>query len=402
MQPIPDLPVDATAGPAMGMSCVRTQWYDVWVRPGFLGSVPSPLLAMIGSRRALVVTTPTVARLYAEQLRRLVDQSAATVHVIGSGEQAKNMATVLEVCAAADGGGLRRRDLMVAFGGGICCDVVTLAASLVRRGIPYLTVPTTLVAQIDAGIGLKGGVNFEDTKNYLGCFAPPEAVVVDPRLLRTLPAVEVSCGLAEMMKIALIRDAALFADLRRHGTVFLASRLRRPHQAAGRAVVEAIALMLDELGSDCYEDGTLQRLVDFGHTFSPVLERRSGYALRHGEAVAIDMAFSCAIASSLGLLPAADSAQVLDLLIELGLPTRHPLLEPGLVRQGVEAAVAHRGGSLNLVVPTSAGTATFIEDPGGLAPSLVAAALQRLHEHAAGFGSDRVAHRSTPRARLPV
>lgn len=405
MPPRHELPVGSIAEPTLKLSCVRSQWYDVQVVPGLMEQAGNPLLTSIGSRRALVVTTPTVERLYGRALRRLVGTTTdVTVHVMRSGEQAKDMTAALEICTAAHDAGLGRRDVFVAFGGGICCDVVTLAASLFRRGLPYIPVPTTLVGQIDAGIGLKGGVNFAGRKNYLGCFAAPETVLVDPRLLLTLPPAELSCGLAEMVKISLVCDGALFATLRRHGAALLASGFAAPLGTAREAVTRAISLMLDELAANSYEDRTLRRLVDFGHTFSPLLEERSGHALRHGEAVALDMALSCELARGLGLLAAPDNAQILDLLAALGLPTWHPLLDPIVVRQACHAAMAHRGGSLHLVVPMSPpGTATFVDDVAALDPRLVTEALGRLREHAAGVASTRRPHVSAERQpRLPV
>lgn len=390
MPPPHGVPADPVAESMLQISWVRSQWYDVQVVPGLLERDPNPLLTAIGSRRALVVTTPTVERLYGPVLRRLVGTAGdVTVHVMVSGEQAKTMTAALELCTAAQDAGLGRRDVVVAFGGGICCDVVTLAASLVRRGLAYIPVPTTLVGQIDAGIGLKGGVNFGGRKNYLGCFAPPETVLVDPQLLLTLPPAELSCGLAEMVKISLVRDGALFATLRRHGATFLRSGFAQPPRTAREAVTRAIALMLDELAANSYEDRTLRRLVDFGHTFSPLLEERSRHALRHGAAVALDMALSCELARGLGLLAPPDSTQILDLLAELGLPTWHPLLDPLAVREAFDAAMAHRGGSLHLVLPMSPGTATFVDDPAVLDPRLVTQALKRLREHAARVSSTR-------------
>jgi 2-epi-5-epi-valiolone synthase len=377
--PLPDERVGA-----LGMTCMRVQGYDVSLVDGLLRPGDRRLLDAIGTRRALIVTTPTVARLYGDALRAVLAPAGSRVRVMvmGSGEPAKEIATVLDVCAAAQEAGIGRRDLLVAFGGGVCCDVVTLAAGLIRRGVAYLTVPTTLVGQVDAGIGLKGGVNFAGSKNYLGCFHPPEGSLVDLRLLRTLPEIEICCGLAEILKMALVRDSALFSFLRERGERLVRNRFTPDDADAEWVARRAIALMLAELEPNCYEDQTLRRLVDFGHTISPALEERSGHRMRHAQAVAIDMALSCEIATELGFLTEAACATVLATFDRLGLPTVDPLLTADVVAAGLQGAAAHRGGELNLVLPTGIGTATFLVRREDLPGSAVDAALRRLRRRA--------------------
>ncbi len=191
------------------MHCETSHQYDVLVTQGLL-SPANPLLSdTLGVRRALVVTDPTVDELYGAELRADLDDPQ--VLVLDLDEQSKTMDAVLAVCRSAQQQGLGRRDLLIAVGGGIVCDVVSVAASLIRRGIPYVCVPTTLVGDVDAGIGLKGGVNFGATKNYLGSFTPPSRVLVDPTFLRTAPGPP-SCaaGFAEVLKMAIVCDAELF------------------------------------------------------------------------------------------------------------------------------------------------------------------------------------------------
>jgi 2-epi-5-epi-valiolone synthase len=377
--PVPDERVGA-----LGMTCVRVQGYGVSLVDGLLRPGDRQLLDAIGDRRALVVTTPTVARLYGAALRRVLAPAGTRVRVavMHSGEPAKEIETVLDVCAAAQEAGIGRRDVLVAFGGGVCCDVVTLAAGLIRRGVAYLTVPTTLVGQVDAGIGLKGGVNFAGSKNYLGCFHAPEGSLVDLGLLRTLPEVELRCGLAEILKMALVRDPDLFALLGERGEELVRTRFAPDRADAEWVAARAIELMLAELEPNCYEDQTLCRLVDFGHTISPALEERSGHRIRHAQAVAIDMALSCEIATELGWLAPDACATVLHTFRRLGLPLFHPLLTADVVAAGLHGATAHRGGELNLVLPTSVGTARFLVRPEDLPASAVAAALRCLRRRA--------------------
>jgi 3-dehydroquinate synthase len=310
----------------------------------------------------LVITTPTVNRLYGDALRRHVaDRNLdVRIEVLPLSEQDKSMESTLAICALAKDYGLGRRDHIVAFGGGVCADLVTLAASLVRRGIGYACLPTTLVGQIDASVGLKGGVNFGGSKNYLGCFKPPSKVLVDPGFLATLPARQLRCGMAEIVKIALVRDGSLFTMFENFGPALIASGFRE-HAEAGQLVIgRSIELMLEELEPNCFEDRGYRRLVDFGHTFSPLLEAKSGYRIAHGEAVAIDMAMSSAIAVEMGLLDRQGCRRIVALLQRLGLPVRSALADGALMRQAMLDATLHRDGSVNLVVPTSVGSADFV------------------------------------------
>ena len=369
------------------MRCERSRSYEVAAVP--VADPSSPMLARaVGDRGALFVTTPTVDRLYGPALRRYLDQwrIRAEVAVMPLGEGRKSMATVLDICGRVRRAGLGRHDVLVAFGGGVCSDVVSLAASLVRRGLPYLCVPTTLVGMVDAAIGLKGGVNFGGAKNYLGCFLPPEVALVDLAWLRTLPRDELRCGVSEMVKMALVRDPALFRTLEETGTDLVESAFQSPTATARDSVVRSIGLMLEELEPNGYEDRTLERLVDFGHTFSGAMEEGSRFGLRHGHAVAVDMALTCALGVELGLLAEADWRRIVALYHRLHLRMLVAQCTPAILAEAVTSTVAHRGGRLNLVVPTGIGQATFLRDPGDLSPALMDRALRRLRL-AAGPGA---------------
>ena len=354
--------------------------FEVRSSPGLLLDGNDDLRTTVAGRRALFVTTPTVFRLYGEALQAQIGRYGidGRVEVLELSEATKDVGSVLRVCGLARSFGLDRRAVLVAFGGGVCSDVTTFAASMVRRGIAHVRIPTTLVGQVDAGVGLKGGVNFQGAKNYLGCFHPPDAVLVDRAFLRTLPPREVGQGLAEIVKVALARDAGLFAILERLGGRLLDGRLAEPDGEGEPVVRRAIGLMLEELASNPYEDRSLARLVDLGHSFSPQIEAASGFAVPHGDAVAIDMALTCLIAADLGLLAEGDALRVVRLLAALGLPTDSPLLNLELCRMSVRACALHRGGELNLVVPTAIGRAGFLRAPSDLPEEALARGLGRL------------------------
>jgi 3-dehydroquinate synthase len=191
---------------------------------------------------------------------------------------------------------------------------------------------------------------------------------------------EVRQGIAEVVKIALIRDAGLFGILERVGLTLCASRFTTPEAESRFVVRRSIALMLEELQANPYEDRTLARLVDMGHSFSPLIESASGFTVPHGDAVAIDMAFTCLIASNLGCLSYQDAWRVIRLIARLGLPIDTPLLDFGLCQRAIESSVLHRGGNLNLVVPTAIGCASFLHQASELPKSVLLSSLEQLRQ----------------------
>ena len=248
---------------------------------------------------------------------------------------------------------------------------------------------------MDAGIGLKGGVNFAGLKNYLGCFYPPMSALIDTTYLRTLGCARIREGLAEILKMALVADRPLFDDLRHAGSVLIESRFQAPALLARQIVERSIHLMLEHLQENPYENRAEQRLVDMGHTFSPVLEAASAFRLPHGEAVAIDMAFTCTLAELSGIMPVSESEDFVALLMEFGLPVVSPLLTLALCKHALHNAIAHRGGRLNMVTPVAIGAATFLGVE-SLPDSLLQTAIDRLRKQGTAVGGNRKVAKQSP------
>jgi len=335
----------------------REARYEVRLLDVSVDEAWAAVAAAVGDRPHLVVTTPTVDRLFGAAGRRVLGEAWL---VLEGGEAQKDLAQVECICSRAAALGLGRQGVLVGVGGGVCTDLVTVAASWIRRGMPHIRLPTTLVGQVDASVGVKGAVNFRDTKSYLGVYHPPESVLLVPSLLHTLPARRIREGLSEIVKIAITCDPDLFAQVEAHGSALVASAFARP-AGPGRDIVWTAAVrMMERLALNLYEDRSRQRLVDFGHTFSPDLEIASGHALSHGEAVAIDMAYTVCLSAAAGWLDAATRDRVLDLLEALGLPLGSPHLTPELCAASMATAVAHRGGRPNLVLPCGLGRSRFL------------------------------------------
>ncbi|MFJ7151557.1 sedoheptulose 7-phosphate cyclase [Streptomyces sp. NPDC100445] len=341
----------------------------------------NPLLAgHLAARRVVAFVSPTVDRLHGHRLRAYLEAHTGpgqwTLHVIRTGEHHKTLAAAERVCALAKADGLDRHGVMLAVGGGIVADVVGFAASIYARGVRYVKVNTTLVGQVDVGVGVKTGVNALQTKNMFGAYHPAHASLNDPAFLRTLPHREIRCGLAEIVKMAVILDGDLFRTLEEHPDAF-----RRP---GGDGELEtyvlrtSMRLMMEELCPNLQEH-ELARLVDFGHTFSPVVETAGGHRLEHGEAVAVDMALSAHLARLLGLADEETCARVVGLLRRIGLPVFDPgTCTPGLMTQALRASWQRRGRKLHLVVPTTIGKAAFVRELEDVPGDVLEAALRDL------------------------
>lgn len=344
------------------MTCDAERRYTTTVCNRMFESRPEPLLERLSGRRALVVTTPTVERLFGAGLHDLLDRNgvAHINHVLCCTESTKTFDLVLHICRLAQAGKLDREGVLVSFGGGVCSDLVGFAASMIRRGIRHIRIPTTLIGQVDAGIAVKCAANFGAVKNYIGAFHSPDAVFVDPTFLRTLPPRQIRQGLSEIIKMAIIRDRRLFELIERDAEKLIESCFQEPAESGSYIVSRAIELMLEELQQNPYENRSFERLVDFGHTFSPQIEAASDFTLPHGEAVAIDMAVSSFLASYMGLMPKAEFERIHTLLLRIGLPVYSPLMTEDVCEKALDGAALHRGSAVNLVVPTSIGTATFI------------------------------------------
>jgi 3-dehydroquinate synthetase len=322
------------------------------------------LSSAIGDRRALIISTPKVAELYARQITNQLVAAGhcACLFVRPFNEGSKQLKAVEDICAEYYRLQLDRKSVLISIGGGVCSDLVTVASSWIRRGISHIRVPTTLIGQIDAAIGIKGAVNFGMKKSALGSFYPPEYVLVQPSFLRTVPRDHLRAGLAEIVKIALITDANLFELLGEHGRELLDSAFAARTHVGIKLLWTAAIRMIEQLQPNLYENRSLQRLVDFGHTFSPAVEGHSQYGILHGEAVAIDIALSSVVARQLSLLSESDCSSILRLLRELELPINCDVLNYELALASLEDARRHRGGAVNLVVPVQIGQGTFIED----------------------------------------
>ncbi|MFH9657965.1 sedoheptulose 7-phosphate cyclase [Streptomyces sp. NPDC017248] len=358
----------------------RTEWlvqatkpvrYEVRMVDGLLDPA-HPDLALAGvtertGNRRFIVLDDHVERFYGDRLRAYLDAHGLepSFCVLPAEERTKTMDSVAHVVRALDEFGIsRRHDPIIAIGGGVLLDIVGFAASMYRRSTPYVRVPTTLIGIVDAGVGVKTGVNFGSYKNRLGTYFAPALALLDKTFLATLDERHISNGLAEILKIALVKDMRLFSLLERHGAALVSSRMQA-QGAEGDVVQEvlerAIHGMLEELQPNLWES-ELQRLVDYGHTFSPTIEMRALPELLHGEAVAVDMALTTAIARHRGMVTEGDQRRVGGVMRRLRLPQHHPVCEVDSLAEALEDTVRHRDGLQRLPLPVGIGSARFVND----------------------------------------
>jgi 3-dehydroquinate synthase len=284
--------------------------------PGALTELPGALASSGFEGRLFVVADAVALDAHGPLLRQVLP--AEPILSLSGAENDKTLAHVAQVWDWLVDQGAQRRDALVAFGGGVVCDLVGFAAACYLRGVGLVNVPTTLLAQVDASVGGKTGVNHPRGKNLIGAFYQPLCVVADTALLATLSPRAFAAGMAEVAKMAMILDAALFERLER-----VAAQLQ-PDAAEALApfVARSIELKADIVERDERESGD-RMLLNYGHTVGHALEAGAGYGtLLHGEAVAVGMQAAADIAQRIGMLPPEDAARQTDLLRTLGLPLR--------------------------------------------------------------------------------
>ncbi|PRH80376.1 2-epi-5-epi-valiolone synthase [Streptomyces solincola] len=319
----------------------------------------------------LVIVDEHVEEIFGQRIREYFSTRGAQVSylTLPAGDEHKTIDNVLRIASRFNEIGTERTGTPpIVMGGGVVQDVAGLAATLYRRGIPYVRVPTTLLGQIDGSVSAKNGVNFEGFRNRLGTFNPPPVTLIDRTLIASLPERQVQSGLGEALKMALIKDAELFRLLEEYGPDLVSERLqdtgpRTSGPEAGRQVMHrAITGMAEELEKNLWERDLL-RIVDYGHTFSPAVEMRALPDLLHGEAVAMGCLFCAVISAHRGLLSQEDLDRIVGCVRRMGLHPSHPMFsDVALLRKGLADTVRHRGGAQHLTLLTDIGQTVFVED----------------------------------------
>lgn len=321
------------------------------------------------SSRRLIVIDRNICQYYLDNVAEYFDYHKIDYHVVSidSVEEKKDLDNLLFILKEMEQFGmLRRSEPLIAIGGGVLLDIAGMAASIYRRGIPYIRVPTTLVGIIDASIGIKTSINFENRRNRLGSYFPPLASYLDKSFLATLDEIEISSGLGEILKMGIIKDYELFTLLENHGKELLQSKFL-DCGVSDEVISRSVQGMKEELENNLWERD-LQRLMDFGHSFSPIIEMRSMHEkanipLTHGQAVSLDAIFSSIISHNRGMLPYGELRRIVKVAKDMMLLTKHHLFtEPPVILEALQDTMKHRNGDQNLPVPVRIGKPAFIND----------------------------------------
>jgi len=359
-----DQPLPGLDGP-IASSMRRTSTYSIHVTSDENTALKA-LAEAVGGRMVSIITDEEVDKLHAERIKQWLSGHASKVQkmVLPPGEPSKALPTacrLLDWLAQSD---MRRRDILVAVGGGAIIDTTGWVASIYMRGISYINVPTTLLAQVDAAIGGKVAVNHGTAKNLIGAFYAPDLVVSCTSWLGTLDSRQFRSGLAEAIKLAVISSTQLLVFIEQH----LKSLTALDTTCLQSLVYAASSIKCTLVDRDPYEVD-LRRTLNFGHTVGHAVETVTGYGpVLHGEAVAYGMAVAVRVATGRGVLAPAVAARIVGLLRAVGLPVLLGELRVAPAAEDVITALEKvrqvRDGSLRFVLPTGIGSALIVDDVG--------------------------------------
>jgi 3-dehydroquinate synthase len=319
----------------------------------------SLLTPYIRGQQVAVFTNETVSALYGAQVLAALEGYKVDVFKMGDGEQYKTLETY---CAAMDFLMAQRHSrttCLLALGGGVVGDLTGFVAATYQRGVDFLQIPTTLLAQVDSSVGGKTAVNHPAGKNMIGAFYQPRVVVIDAATLNSLPPREYAAGLAEVVKYGVIADADLFSWLEGH----VDALLQRDADALGYVIKRSCEIKADVVAQDETEAG-IRAILNFGHTFGHAIENLSGYGTwLHGEAVAVGMVMAARFSEMLQLLQQGQAQRLSELLAALSLPVKlQDDLAPDAMLQAMGMDKKAADGKLRFVVTTGMGSATLTDD----------------------------------------
>ncbi|MBX2869960.1 MAG: 3-dehydroquinate synthase [Acidiferrobacterales bacterium] len=332
--------------------------YDIHIGKALL-SDHSLLTSSLKGRQVVVISNETVAPLYLEQIERaLVDYEVHTI-LLSDGEHTKNLNTYSEIIDQMIAVPCDRRCTIIALGGGVIGDIAGFVAATYQRGIPFVQVPTTLLAQVDSSVGGKTGVNHPVGKNMIGAFHQPQKVITDLDTLSTLDDRQFSAGLAEVIKYGLINDFVFFQWIEQN----LEKVMSKDADALTFIISRSCESKRDIVEQDEQEQG-VRALLNLGHTFGHAIETATEYVeWLHGEAVALGMVMAADLSRRLGWIDQADCQRLNQVLVAARLPValRQPI-DPVVLRKLMQGDKKVLDGSLRLVLMKSLGEAVIVED----------------------------------------
>jgi 3-dehydroquinate synthase len=328
--------------------------YDIVIEPGLLEHIGERVYALAPHDRCALLADGRVLPLHGDALRTSLESAGydPVVATIPPGEEEKSLSTVAGLYEVLLDHHLERGSPLIALGGGVTGDMVGFVAATYLRGVPFVQCPTTLLSMVDASVGGKTGVNLPQGKNLVGAFHQPIVVLIDPLMLGTLPARELRCGLAECIKHAVIRDAALFD--------YIGENLKAILQVNPAVLVELVRQNVEIKAAVVVEDERekgVRAHLNFGHTFAHAIEVTSGYGhVQHGEAVGLGMLAASRTAAEFGLCAAALHDRLRELIEAAGLPVKTELAMDDELMRAMQLDKKAVGGRMRLVLPDRIGS----------------------------------------------
>lgn len=333
--------------------------YPILIEPGLLARVGQILAGLNLSKRIVIVTNPLVGGYYAASLQESLKEAGFNPELIEvpDGEEYKCLDWVSKIYESLVELELDRRCGLIALGGGVIGDLAGFVAATFMRGLPFIQIPTTLLAQVDSSIGGKVGVNLKKGKNLVGAFYQPKVVIIDPTVLKTLNKRELRCGLAEVIKYGVIKNKELFSYLESNIELIINLDLEAlVHIIAISCQIKAEIVETDEL------EAGLRAILNFGHTVGHGIETLTGYTrYHHGEAVSIGMVVAANLSQAKGMLDSASAQRIKDLIQQAGLPTACPELKPDEIWQALMLDKKRLDNRIRFILPTSIGQVVIDE-----------------------------------------
>lgn len=342
----------------LAFDVVKTEPCEVIIEPNILYFFQKLHHGNQKARKNYILADENIYHLYKESLFNKLDNLYFEVIVVPSGERSKSSDVYMRLIDELAGKDMLRRSNLILMGGGVLMDLGGFVGATFMRGVPIINIPTTLLAQVDAGIGGKVAINHRTAKNLVGAFYNPRTVVIDPGFLKTLDRVQIQEGLAEVIKVAIIYSPELFDIIESN----LDGIFSLENDIILRTINLSIKAKIDLLKNDPFEN-SLERILNFGHTLAhPIETINNNVEMSHGRAVSIGIACATRFAFAKGFCSKATLLRVLGVLSNVGLPTTLDTFDYQKLYKAIEMVVKVRDGNMNLVIPQEIGRPLIISD----------------------------------------
>ena len=312
----------------------------------------------IAGKDIAIITNEVVAPLYLNEISDLFSNRNVIEYILPDGEQEKKLKTVHKIIDRLMEAGFGRDSTLIALGGGVVGDITGFTASIFMRGINFIQLPTTLLAQVDASVGGKTAVNHKSGKNLIGSFYQPQCVICDSMFLATLKTTEISAGLAEIIKYGLIFDSEFFQWLQKNMQQILSN-----DRAAVDYVIQRSCAIKAEIVAQDEKEQSVRALLNFGHTFGHAIEKLTGYGnWTHGDAVAVGMVLAARLSEKMSLITPKDVQNIKEILTAANLPTSLPNIEPAELLAAMQSDKKVKDRNIQLVLLKNIGEAFLTAD----------------------------------------